>query len=203
MPRAATKTTKAAPAAAAPKKTAPKTPAAKATTPKATKAKKEETVAEEPSAVTKAAANLRTFSVQMDTVDVQDGPEFNADEFSKGGGLYKAKDPRSAACRAFTKLCRSVGSPDSFRCVFSIKETTTGSKGRVYTYVGTRSLLDEPKEMKKGDTSFTIRFSNDVKAYKPETPAVEAAPVSKPRATRAKKVKEPEVEEEVEAEESE
>jgi hypothetical protein len=99
---------------------------------------------------------------------VQEGPEIDAEKFSKDGGRYKGDAPLKAAGRAFSQMCRIAGKPDHCVYIFTIKETTRGSKGASHTYIGTHHILDEPRVMQKGGTEFKIRFENTVRAYRPE-----------------------------------
>lgn len=86
-------------------------------------------------------------------------------------GRYTLKpnqDPRAAAARAYTQLCKKNGMAHSEKCkyTFSLRETTRGSKHKVYTYKGHREKLDKPRKHKfpgrKEHTTF--KFKSVVKA---------------------------------------
>ncbi len=169
----AAKATKAAakPARAAP---AAKATAAKPTAKRAPRAKAAAEVAEGEEAAT--GKGNRCFKLLVNETIVQEGPAIDAEKFSKDGGRYKGDAPLKAAGRAFSQMCRNAGKPDHCVYIFTIKETTRGSKGASHTYIGTHHILDEPRVMQKGGTEFKIRFENTVRAYRPEkTEAAEAA----------------------------
>lgn len=82
--------------------------------------------------------------------------------------IKPGKDPRDAAVRAFTQLCKKNGMGRSEKCKysFSIQETTRGSNHKVFSYTGHREKLDKPRKHKfpgrKEHSVFT--FKNVVKA---------------------------------------
>jgi len=121
----------------------------------------------------KAGSDKRWFKVLVD----QTKPPINKEVFSANGGRYCGKNPRQAAGKAFTSLCKAAGE-GNHKYIFSVQETTRGSKQRIFTYVGVRSELDKPQVVSRGGTEYSIRFSCDVKAYR-ESKVTESAPVKK------------------------
>lgn len=110
----------------------------------------------------------RKFKVLLETVRPGDksSPKPDSKKLSAGGGHYTGNNPMQAAKKAFTRICRSVTDGGSCSYIFSVKETSRGSKGKTFTYRGERVELDEPKELKKGNSTFKIRFNTSLKAYK-------------------------------------
>lgn len=144
------------------KKTAAKKPAAK---PKATtRRKKADDDDEEP--------GKRYFKILVDSINPESGsptvPIGDAkDELSSNGGRYTGKNPMQAAKKAFTRICRVAADGGECTYVFSVQETTQSSAKKVFTYRGVRKELDEPQEVTKGETSYSIRFNSEVRSYKP------------------------------------
>lgn len=60
------------------------------------------------------------------------------------GGKYVSKDASGAARKAFSELCRVKKIRGVCTLVVSIKETTQGSKKKVYTYKLKRHKLKQP-----------------------------------------------------------
>jgi len=128
------KSKKSAPAKKTAKKAAPKKVAAKKTVVKAQKVQKQQ----------------RSFKVKLPTSDVYEG-------------RFTGLTPYQAANKALSKYYRETKKPKS-EIVFSIKESTRGSKRLVYHYNGHREKLKVPVEyvIKSGDESrvITKNFKN-------------------------------------------
>jgi hypothetical protein len=83
----------------------------------------------------------------------------------KLGGLYKSTRPSNAVKKAFNQICRMKklkGKCDSI--IIVIRETTRGSKKKMFQYKVQRKVLDKPKTIKKGDQEIVIKY--DVKVTK-------------------------------------
>jgi len=173
---------KAAPA----KKAAP--PAKKAAPPKGkakSKAKKNDDAEDEDEEPGK-----RYFKILVDSIIGEDAPPVpigkEKDELSSNGGRYTGKNPMQAAKKAFTRICRVAASGGECTYVFTIIETTQKSAKKEFTYIGVRKELDVPQKVQKGDTNYEIKFSSEVKSYKPEKDTLaKAAPSKKTPAKKA------------------
>ena len=60
------------------------------------------------------------------------------------GGRYVSRNPFGAAKKAFSELCRVKNIRGVCSLVISIKETTEGSNGKVFTYKLNRMKLKDP-----------------------------------------------------------
>ena len=103
----------------------------------------------------------RSFRV----VDV-DGKPIKAG--SRMSGRYHIKhdqNPGDAANKAYTALCNKMNKRNaSCRCNFSLKETTRGSKHKVYgPYLGTRKKLSKPIKVKFPKGIVTYMYDSNVK----------------------------------------
>lgn len=113
-------------------------------------------------------AGKRHFKIQTDTIE----PSIELDKLSSGGGRFGGSTPMQAAKKAFTQICRAVETnEDDCEYIFTITETTRGSQGKDFTYIGTRKRRTSPqKVVKRGDagaTTFNINYEHQVKSYKP------------------------------------
>ena len=174
------------------KPAAKETPAKKATpAKKKTPAKKESSEGDDDEE--EDASGKRCFKILLETVEpLEDSPSVDEDKL-KGGGKYTGKNPIQAAKKAFSKICKNCSDKTSEQMIylFSIKETTKGSPGKVSQYRGVRRKLDEPRKVVKGGTTYEVKFHNEVKPYKPgkeEEPAktVKKAPATKSSAAEKK-----------------
>lgn len=62
-------------------------------------------------------------------------------------GVYKSNSPSGAASKALTQLCRVKAIKGQCSMVISIRETTRGSKKKVFVYKANRVKLDKPIEL--------------------------------------------------------
>ena len=85
---------------------------------------------------------------------------------TKTGGRYVAKTPDAAAKKAFTRECRTSKIKGVCTHIISLKETTSGSKGKVYQYKVKRSLLKPALKVMRGDKEITIRYKVSAKSAK-------------------------------------
>ena len=65
-------------------------------------------------------------------------------------GRYIARDPATAAKKAFNLLCRLKRIKGQCALHIAMKETTAGSKKKVYKYKANRYKLNTPKVFKQG-----------------------------------------------------
>ncbi len=77
-------------------------------------------------------------------------------------GRYSGKTGMHAARKVFCKICKLSGVEDTYECVFTIQETTVGSEGKIYRYIGMRSKLVEPKKIRVGDKEITLTTVNKI-----------------------------------------
>jgi len=129
----------------------------------------------------------RHFKILLDTIK-PDSDKTLEPQLQKPG-RYAGKNPMQAAKKAFTRICRSTGEKGEAVYIFSIQEMTQGSAKKVFTYRGTRKKLEKPQEITKGDTSYNVHYSSDVKSYKPDK--VTKAPAKKAATKKAPAKKAP------------
>merc|ERR1711998_219259 len=85
-------------------------------------------------------------------------------KFAKG--RYLSSNPRSAAKKAFTRLCNLKNIRGKCTFVVTVKETTQGSKGKEFTYKIERTKLKKPLVMMEGtDKEFKIEFETKAKKH--------------------------------------
>lgn len=75
----------------------------------------------------------------------------------KRKGRYISKSPLNAGKKIFTKLGVN-------HAIFSVIETTSGSKKKVFRYEGTRK--NTPKTVKRQGKDITYKYTSQVKSYK-------------------------------------
>ena len=97
---------------------------------------------------------------------------FTIIDFPKVGnrhGKYKAKSPKRAAYKAFSRLSRMINLKNTNKknyLVFSIQKITTKSQKKIYKYIGTRVELHEPSIIEKGGIKIKYRHKNIIAKYK-------------------------------------
>ena len=180
------------------KKAVPAKKAAPAKGPVKSKAKKdggsEDNEDEEP--------GKRYFKIIVDSIETENSPPVpigtGKDELSPNGGRYTGKNPMQAAKKAFTRISRVAAPGGECTYIFTIVETTKTSSKKEFKYIGIRKELDEPQEVKKIDKKsetesvYEIRFSSEVKSYKPDKKApAKKAPAKKAPAKKAPAKKAP------------
>jgi hypothetical protein len=80
-------------------------------------------------------------------------------------GRFEAKAPLAAGSKAARQLFRFVdGKKKAIR--FVLRETTQGSSGKEFHYVGMRTKLNPPRIIERGGKQITIQFEYSVKACK-------------------------------------
>ena len=82
----------------------------------------------------------------------------------KLGGLYKSTRPSNAVKKAFNQICRMKKLKGKCNFIIVIRETTRGSKKKMFQYKVQRKVLEKPKKIKKGDQEIVIKY--DVKVTK-------------------------------------
>jgi len=110
----------------------------------------------------------RVFKLVSDSIISQgNSPEIDPSKLTKGGGRYTGKNPMQAGKKAFTKIYRASGVSDKkLSYVFSIQEVTSGGGSKVFTYIGVREKLQNPKTVSRGDSSYAVNYTSTVKAYR-------------------------------------
>ena len=82
-------------------------------------------------------------------------------------GRYMGRDPASAAKKAFSQLCKAKKIKGRCTLNIAIKEITTGSKHKVYTYRAKRHKLKEPKIFKKNTPQqYVVEYDNTIHTNK-------------------------------------
>lgn len=180
---------------APPKKAVPEKPKAKTSPPKkaAPKAKAKKASSDEE----ETGSGNRFFKIVATSIEPQKGsPEIPESALSFKGGRFKGRNPMQAAKKAFTGLCNIAHSKLKYEgeCsyIFTIQETSQGSKKKEFTYIGERLRLETPQKVTKNGTEYFVRFRSPVRSYsKPKSEgeaSEEPKPAAKPAAKSQKKV---------------
>lgn len=80
-------------------------------------------------------------------------------------GRFEAKVPRNAGIKAARQLFR-VAPPKKKAIRFVLRETTQGSNGREFHYIGMKTVLKDPLVIERNGKQITIRYEYNVKACK-------------------------------------
>jgi len=141
----------------------------------------------------------RYFKILVDSIQPESGSPTVTDRWWQGRAqlerwpLHREESHASRQRRPFTRICRVAADGGECTYVFSVQETTQSSAKKVFTYRGVRKELDEPQEVTKGETSYSIRFNSEVRSYKPDgkksaskSPAKKAAAKPKAKASAKK-----------------
>lgn len=85
-------------------------------------------------------------------------------------GRFESKAPRNAGLKAARRLFEIAAEARKFvnkeEIRFSIRETTAGSKGREFHYIGVKHKLEEPKQIKRGDVTIIVSHEYNVRVCK-------------------------------------
>jgi hypothetical protein len=79
-------------------------------------------------------------------------------------GRYVSRTPLGAVKKAATKVCRSSKIKGQCTLDITIKETTSGSKGKSYSYTVKR--VKDPKTVVRDGVEITYKYNTIVKAKK-------------------------------------
>lgn len=82
------------------------------------------------------------------------------------GGRYVGKAPYNAAAKVARALFKSSKKGGKSTIRFTITETTRGSVGKEFTYIGMKQTLDEPLIVKRGDSEIKITHKYHVRSCK-------------------------------------
>jgi len=123
----------------------------------------------------------RSFTILVDSLS----PEGKLEN----GGRFLGTSPMQAAKKAFTQITRNLSKGKECKYIFSIQETTHGSKKRQFTYCGTKTRLSKPTEISKNGNSYKIDFKTDVKSFR-ETKTDRKKKTEKPK-TSSKQIEIP------------
>jgi hypothetical protein len=78
-------------------------------------------------------------------------------------GRYIARDPATAAKKAFNQLCRLKRIKGQCTLQIAVQETTAGSIKKIYKYKARRYKLKEPKTFKSGTPNeYTIKYDSNI-----------------------------------------
>ena len=82
-------------------------------------------------------------------------------------GRYIARDPATAAKKAFNQLCRLKRIKGQCTLNIAVQETTAGSKKKIYKYKAKRFKLKDPKTFKQGTPNeYTIEYDSNIHTNK-------------------------------------
>lgn len=104
----------------------------------------------------------RSFRIDLDSIS----PAVDASKLKKGEDLVQGRSPLQAAKKAFTRILRKYSDTGFLAYSFVIVEDTPESKKASFPYEGKKVKRSEPREIKKGDSVYTIQFDHVVKAVK-------------------------------------
>ena len=83
----------------------------------------------------------------------------------KTSGTYKGRYPIHAAKKIATKNCQiEKGQKQSKQIFVKVKDTRQPNK--IYHYVCTKVMLDQPKTIARGGSNFQVKSQTRVKKYK-------------------------------------
>jgi len=77
---------------------------------------------------------------------------------------YISKTPAGAAAKAARRIFASVKNTKKEQIRFTIRETTQGSAGKMYRYIGLREKFAEPKVINIGGKEVSITHNFKVKS---------------------------------------
>lgn len=77
-------------------------------------------------------------------------------------GRYHGSSPLQAAKKAFNQHCRS-NKLKTCKESFTIEEITRGGSDKQHHYRGERKKLSKPKEVTRGDTTYTVEYETTVR----------------------------------------
>ena len=80
------------------------------------------------------------------------------------GGLYKSRNPGSAAKKAFRELCRVKRIRGVCTLIITLRETTQGRPKKAFSYKLRRHKLTVPKLIKMGNTEVVYEYESTAKA---------------------------------------
>lgn len=104
----------------------------------------------------------RSFQIELSSIS----PPIDTSKLKKNDDLVQGRSPLQAAKKAFTRLLRKFSEEGVLEYSFVIVETTEGSKKASFPYEGQKKEREKPREIKKGESTYTIRFDHIVKAVK-------------------------------------
>ena len=84
----------------------------------------------------------------------------------KSGGRYISKSPMAAAKKAFTQKCKKANKKGVCSFDITLRETTQGSKQKVYKYKIKRTKLKTPLKIKLGKNDVIIKYKVVAKSMK-------------------------------------
>jgi hypothetical protein len=90
----------------------------------------------------------------------------DASEVGATGGRFISASPYQAAAKAARGLFKDKKAAKMTAVRFTLRETTRAGDGGLYTYIGLKEKLDEPKIVERGDVKITIEHLYKVKACK-------------------------------------
>jgi hypothetical protein len=97
--------------------------------------------------------NKRSFTIDHAEVSV------------KNGGRFISSGPWNAAKKAIKQIYQEGAKKKEIR--FTLRETTQGSEGKEYAYIGARFKLDKPKVIKFGNTEVKYVYDYEVRRCGP------------------------------------
>jgi|GEM_PF-3558258 len=77
---------------------------------------------------------------------------------------YKSKTPSSAAKKATRRLFNLAGAKKVKQIRFILRETTAGSPGNTYKYIGMRTKYDTPIVVSLNGKDITYKYKYEVKS---------------------------------------
>lgn len=81
-----------------------------------------------------------------------------------GSTRFLSKTPSSAAAKAARRIFKEVSNPKKEEVRFTLRETTQGSTGKLYRYIGIKKKLEQPKVVSIAGTNVTYTHTYHVKS---------------------------------------
>jgi len=90
-------------------------------------------------------------------------------EIGSEGGRFVGKSPYTVAAKAARSLFKAAGAAKKKKSEirFTLRETTAGTGGKEFHYIGVKKSLHTPIKVQRGDTEITIKHAYHVKSCKP------------------------------------
>ena len=88
----------------------------------------------------------------------------NCEAKISGQTRFISKTPSAAAAKAARRIFKEVTNPKKDEIRFTLRETTQGSAGKLYRYIGIKRKLAEPKVVSIAGTNVTYTHTYHVKS---------------------------------------
>lgn len=94
-----------------------------------------------------------------------------ASEIGVTGGRYLSASPYAAATKVARAIFKDKKAAKKSAVRLTLRETTRGGEGGLFTYIAIKEKLDEPKVVQRGDAKLVIEHLYKVKSCRGEATA--------------------------------